>query len=68
MRVRYLTIVAAVCGACIFAIPETPMPVDSQIAAAKIDFDALHTQAVAALEKLQQSHEGQAIVARALEF
>lgn len=68
MRVGFVAFVFAVCGACIFAISQPPAPVEPQVVAAQIDFDALHTQAVAALEMLQQSHERQAIVASALEF
>jgi hypothetical protein len=67
MRIGFVALVFAVCGACIFAIPQPPAPAEPLIAAPQIDFDALHTQAVAALEKLQQS-QGQAIIASALEF
>jgi hypothetical protein len=68
MRVRFVALVFAVCGACLFAIPQPPAPAEPQIAAAQIDFDALHIQAAAALEVLQQSHERQAIIASVLEF
>ncbi len=68
MRVSFVALIFAVCGACLLAIPQPPAPAKPQIAAAQIDFDALHMQAVAALENLQQSQERQAIVASALEF
>ena len=68
MRLRFLALVFAVCGACLFAIRLPPVPAEPQIADVQIDFDALHAQATAALEELQQSHERQASVVSALEF
>jgi hypothetical protein len=68
MRVRFVTLVFAVCGACLFAIPQPPAPAEPQIAATQIDFDALHAKAISALEKLQQLNERQPSVASALEL
>lgn len=59
MRVRLLAIVAAVCSACLFAMPQPSTPAEPQTAAAQIDFDALHSQASAALKNLQQMDKQQ---------
>jgi hypothetical protein len=56
MRVR-LFLAAAACALCLLALPQPPAPVEPQVAAAQIDFDALHAQAQGALEALQRSHE-----------
>jgi hypothetical protein len=56
MRTRLVALSLAVCGACLFAVPQAPAPAVPQQAEA-IDFDALHAQATAALETLQQSQE-----------
>lgn len=56
MRVRYIPLALAF-GVCLFATPEPPAPVAPQVAAAQIDFAALHLQANNALEALRQLHE-----------
>jgi hypothetical protein len=56
MRVRFL-LVAAACALGLLALPQPPVPAEPQVAAAQIDFDALHAEARGALEALQQSHE-----------
>jgi len=56
MRLRLVAVTVIACGACLFATPQSPAPADPQQAEA-IDFDALHAQAAAALEALQQSQE-----------
>ena len=66
MRKRFVALAFAVCGACLFAIPQSPA--EPQIAAAQIDFAALHIQAIETLANLQQSQDRQAIVANTLEF
>jgi hypothetical protein len=68
MRVRFVALVFAVCGACLFTIPQPPVPAEPQTAEVQNDFEALHAQATAALEQLQQSHERQASVVSAVEF
>jgi hypothetical protein len=55
MRVRFF-LVAAACALCLLALPRQPVPAEPQVAAAQIDFDALHAQAKGALEALRQSH------------
>jgi hypothetical protein len=57
MRIRFIALTLAVCGVCLFAIPQSPAPAEPQQAAAQIDFDALHAQAADALTVLQLSHE-----------
>ncbi|HEX9071759.1 MAG TPA: hypothetical protein VF852_07395 [Pseudolabrys sp.] len=56
MRVHLVVLSLAVCGACLFAVPRALAPAEPQQAEA-IDFDALRTQARAALETLQQPQE-----------
>jgi len=56
MRVHLVALSLAVCGACLFAVPQAPAPAEPQQAEA-IDFDALRAQARVALETLQQSQE-----------
>jgi hypothetical protein len=68
MRVRLFLLSVAVCGACLFAVAQPPAPAEPQQVARQIDFDALHAQAAAALTALQQSHDGPATLASAVEF
>jgi hypothetical protein len=56
MRVHLVALSLAVCGACLFAVPRVLAPAEPQQTEA-IDFDALRTQARAALETLQQPQE-----------
>jgi hypothetical protein len=67
MRVHLVAFSLAVCGACLFAVPRAPVPAEPQQAEA-IDFDALRTQARAALETLQQSQEHHLAPAVSTEF
>ena len=53
---RLVVVTLILCGACLFATPRSLAPAEPQQAEA-IDFDALHAQATAALETLQQSRE-----------
>jgi len=55
MRVHFF-LVAAACAFCLLALPQPPAPAGPQVAAAQVDFDALHAEAKGALEALQQSH------------
>lgn len=57
MRVRFIALTLAVCGVCLFAIPQSPAPAEPQQAAWEIDFGALRAQATDALTALQLSHE-----------
>ena len=56
MRIRLIAATFAVCTASIFGMPQSPAPAEPQRAEA-IDFDALHAQASAALDALQQLRE-----------
>jgi hypothetical protein len=56
MRVRVVALTLAVCGACLFAAPQSPAPAETQQAEA-IDFNALHAQAMDAMTALQLAHE-----------
>lgn len=56
MRVRVVTLTLAVCGACLFAMPQLPAPAEPQQAEA-IDFNALRSQAMDAMTALQLTHE-----------
>jgi hypothetical protein len=56
MRMRFVVLSLAVCGAGLFAAPQSPAPAEPEQAEV-IDFVALRAQATAALETLQQSHE-----------
>jgi hypothetical protein len=67
MRVRYF-VVAAACAICLLALPQPPAPVGPQVAAAQIDFDALHAEAKGALEALQHPSQRQASLEIAVEF
>ena len=57
MRLYLLPLILVAGGAWASAIAEFPAPVERQDTVAQIDFDALHSQANSALEKLRQSHE-----------
>jgi hypothetical protein len=57
MRAGFIALTIAICVAVVFAFPQPTAPVEPQQTVAQIDFDALHAQAAAALEALQQSHE-----------
>jgi hypothetical protein len=61
-------ILAAVCGLCLLALPQLPVPAEPQEVAGQIDFDTLHAQATAALESLRQAHERRAALATTAEF
>ena len=68
MRVRVVALTLAVCGACVFSVPESPAPAEPQQAAA-INFNALHSQAMDAMTALQLAHERRlASAAAAQEF
>jgi hypothetical protein len=67
MRVRLIVIALAACAACVVDFPRSPAPADPQHAEA-IDFDALRGQAAAALDALQQSHEGRVASVASTEF
>jgi hypothetical protein len=56
------------CGAALSAIAELTVPLEQKIAVAEIDFDALHSQANAALEKLRQSQDRRMAPASAAVF
>jgi hypothetical protein len=56
MRVRVIVLTLAVCGACLFAVPESLTPAEPQ-QAGTIDFNALHGQAMDAMTTLQLAHE-----------
>jgi hypothetical protein len=58
VRIRFISVTLAVCAACVFDIPQSRAPAEPQQEEA-IDFDALHAQAAAALNVLQQSNERQ---------
>ncbi len=58
MRLFYLLpAILVVCGIALSAIAEMSVPAERQEIVAQIDFDALYSQANAALEKLRQSRE-----------
>ena len=56
MRIRLIAAAFAVCTSSVFGIPQSPAPAELK-QAESIDFDALRTQAAAALGALQQLHE-----------
>ena len=68
MRARFIALMIAVCGVFVLATPQPTVSVEPQETAAQIDFDALHAQATAALETLQQSVQRQAALQAAVEF
>jgi len=57
MRVRLVALTLAIAGVCLFAGSQLPAPAQPQQQAEAIDFDALRTQAQAALTSLQQSRD-----------
>ena len=58
MSARYVAAAVLVASAiCLFVLPAPVTPADPQVAAINIDFDALHSQAAAALETLKNSHQ-----------
>ena len=58
MSARYIAAAVLVASAiCLFVLPPPVTPAEPQVAATNIDFDALHSQATAALEILQNSHQ-----------
>ena len=67
MRVRVVALTFAVCGACLFAVPQSPAPAEPQQAEA-IDFNALHAQAMDAMTTLQLAHERRVAAAVGEEF
>ena len=67
MRVHYF-LVAAACAFCLLAFPQPPVPAETQIVAAQIDFDALHAEAKGALEALQHPSQRQASLDISVEF
>lgn len=68
MRIYLLPFALLVCGAWASAMVELPVPVERQDTVAQIDFDALHSQANSAMEKLRQSHERRMASASAAAF
>jgi hypothetical protein len=67
MRVRYL-LVAAACAFCLLALPQPPVPAETQVGVTRIDFEALHAEAKGALDALQQSPQRQAALEIPVEF
>ena len=57
MRLYMLPVILVVCGTALSAIAEMSVPAERQEIVAQIDFDALRSQANAALEQLRQSQE-----------
>ena len=57
MKMYLLPFALLACGAWASAMAELPTPIERQDTVAQIDFDALHSQAYSALEKLRQSHD-----------
>ena len=68
MRIYLLPFALLAGGAWVSAMAELPAPVERQDTVAQIDFDALHSQANAALEKLRQSGERRMAPASAAVF
>ncbi len=54
---RLMPFILVACAMGISALARLPAPAEPQVAAAPIDFDALHRQAHDALEQLRQSGE-----------
>jgi hypothetical protein len=57
MRLYMLPVILVVCGTALSAIAEMSVPAARQEIVAQIDFDALRSQANAALEQLRQSQD-----------
>ena len=57
MRIYMMPVILVVCGTALSALAELSVPAQRQEIVAQIDFDALHSQANAALEQLRQSRE-----------
>ena len=57
MRAGFIALTIAICAVVVIVFPRPTMPVEPQETVTQIDFDALHAQAAAALDALQQSHE-----------
>jgi hypothetical protein len=68
MRIYLLPLMLVACGTALSAMAELTVPLEQQIAVAQIDFDALHSQANAALEKLRQSQDRRMAQASAAVF
>jgi hypothetical protein len=68
MRLYMLPIILVVCGTALSAIAEMSVPAQRQEIVAQIDFDALHSQANAALQQLRQSRDRQMEQASAAVF
>ena len=68
MRIYLLPFAVLACGAWASATAEKPVPVERQDTLAQIDFDALHSQANTALEKLRQSQDRRMAPASAAVF
>ena len=68
MRLYLLPFVLLAGGAWASAMTELPAPAERQDTVALIDFDALHSQANAALEKLRQSQDRRMASASAAVF
>ena len=68
MRLYLLPVILVVCGTALSALAEMSVPAERQEIVARIDFDALHSQANAALEQLRQSRERRMASARAAVF
>ena len=67
MRIAFAGLILMVCGACLFAVPQSPPPADPQ-QAEMIDFDALHAQAADALARLQLSRKNRVAAVATEEF
>lgn len=59
MRLYLLPLILVVCGTALSALAEMSVPAERQEIVAQVDFDALRSQANAALEKLRQSRDRQ---------
>jgi hypothetical protein len=57
MRIYLLPFALLAVGAWASAMAELPAPIERQDTVAQIDFDALHSQAYSAMEKLRQSRD-----------
>ena len=68
MRLYLLPVILVVCGTALSALAEMSVPAERQEIVARIDFDALHSQANAALEQLRQSRERRMASASAAVF
>ena len=68
MRLYLLPVILVVCGTALSALAEMSVPAERQEIVARIDFDALHSQANAAMEQLRQSQDRRMVSASTAVF